>query len=233
MTEAIVKVEEVRAEIKDLVKWFKDNSSLGQKKWMRLAHLLRDVRDNQMWKEWKAGSGKKFSTFDDYVEGEVGISKSKAYYMLDVVDHLKGKMSAKDMEQIGKTACYELARVGKDKPKAFDRVLAKVKKNPDMPIGQIKNIVSAALEGRALDTNDYERVEFLVKEADYLTVVKALTVMQTDDPVERPDGPFGRGVHLVSMSQEILSDEHYKAILRKLEKAGAFNNKHTPFQLED
>ena len=233
MATEIVKVEEVRAEIKDLVKWFKENSSLGQKKWMRLAHLLRDVRDNQMWKEWKAGSGKKFATFDDYVEGEVGISKSKAYYMLDVVDHLKSQMSARDMEQIGKTACYELARVAKDKPKAFDRVLAKVKKNPDMPIGQIKNIVSAALEGRALDAGDYERVEFLVKGADYLVVMKALTVMQTDDPVERPDGPFGRGVHLVSMCQEILSDEHYRAIYKKLDKAGAFDNKNSPFVIED
>jgi hypothetical protein len=221
-------LQSLRQQIRDEAAWFKTTGGEAQKRWMKLAHLLCTARNSSAWKDWKKKDGKCFQTFDDYIETEVGVSKSKGYMMMDVVDHLK--LPAPKLEELGKTRCYELARAAREKPKSFGRVLEKVRKNPEMTVGEVKTLVDAHIAGRSLHTERYARIEFVVKDDDMQTVEEALAVMQAQEPVDIPDSAFGRGVHLISIAQEYLSGEEETKILKELKKSGFFRK--TPFQLE-
>ena len=221
------KPEEIRAQVKEEAEWFRVTGREAQRRWMKLGNLLQVVRDRVLWKDWKA-NGKTFQTFDHYVEEEVGVSKSKVYMMLGVVDHLSKKLSHTRMEELGKTRCYELARLAAERPKQLDRVLQKVENNPNIPVNEVRDIVEAAIENRAYER--FQRLEFAVKEGDVATVIEALAVMQAGEPVENPDSASGRGVHLVNVCREYLSGEEETRVLKELKKNGFF--KKVPFELE-
>lgn len=223
---------DIRKEIHELRDWFKSSSTEGQRKWMRLGKLLTKVRDEGYWKTWRGPRGQSYTLFDDYMEGEVGISKSKGYALLNVVDYLK--LPIAKLEELGKSACYELARVGKEMPKSLPRVIARIDKEAEkgpVSLQRIKTMVAVTLEGSHLPSGRYTSLDFLLAEESAGVVIKALKVMQAEEPLENPAGPAARGVHLKSICEEFLSGEDQKRTLKQLEKAGAFTNSN--FILED
>jgi hypothetical protein len=218
---------ELRTEVKVLRDWFKESSRQGQKKWMRLGKILAEIRDRGCWKDWS------YKTFDDYVESdELGVSKSKAYALLSVVDNLKLPMSR--LEELGKSACYELARLGKEKPKSLKKVMERINRESEkgpVTIQRVRTMVSVALEGSHLGNGHYTNLDFLLPEERAGVVIKALKVIQAIEPLENPSGPAARGVHLISICEEYLSGEEQKKVVKQLEKAGGFSG--TNFQLEE
>lgn len=220
------KPEVVRQRIKETREWIARIGKEAQKRWMRLGSDLQIVRDKVLWKDWRDGKGRKFPTFDDYVQSEVGVSKSKVYYLLSVADNLK--LPPARLEDLGKTKCYELARVAQERPKEFPRILQRIEKDPEMTVNEVRDIVESAIAGRAVE--HYTRLDFAVKEGDVQTIVEALAVMQAQEPVENSDSASGRGVHLVNICREYLTDEEAIEVLKGLKKAGFF--KKVPFELE-
>lgn len=225
---------DIRKEIHELRDWFKSSSAEGQRKWMRMGKLLVKVREEGYWKEWKGPKGERYTLFDDYMELEVGISKSKGYALLSVIDYLK--LPAAKLEELGKSKCYELARLAREKPKSLGHVLERIEKESQkgpISIERVKTMVSVTLEGSHLPNGHYVTLDFLLREGDQFGVVsRALQVLQAEEPVESPTGSAARGVHLVSLCQEFLTEESHKKTEKQLEKAGAFKP-NTNFILED
>jgi hypothetical protein len=223
---------DIRNEIRELRDWFKASNAEGQRKWMKMGKLLVKVRDEAYWKGWKGPRGQSYALFDDYIEGEVGISKSKAYALLSVCDNLRLPISR--LEDLGKSACYELSRVGKEKPKSLQKLMAQIDKESEkgpVSLERIRTMVSTTLEGSHLSNGHYTTLDFLLQEDRASIVIKALTVLQAEEPLENPAGPAARGVHLVSLCEEFLSAEEHKKTAKQLEKAGAFRG--TNMILED
>ena|GEM_PF-4230885 len=221
----------VRAEIHSLREWFKTANTEGQRRWMRLGKLIQRVRDDQLWKGWKS-NGKAYALFDEWLEEETGFSKSKGYALLTVCDYLK--LPAGKLEELGKSACYELARVGKEKPKSLPKILEQIEKESakgPVSLQRIRTMVSVVLEGSHLLSGKYVNVDFLLQEERAGVVFRALKVLQAEEPLASPDGPAARGAHLISLCEEFLAEESHKKTEHQLEKAGAFRN--TPFKLED
>lgn len=232
MTTALVSQKEIRKEVHELRDWFRLQNAEGQRKWMRLGKLLVKIRDEGYWKEWEGPDNRSYTLFDDYMEKEVGVSKSKCYALINVVENLKLPVSK--MEELGKSACYELARVGKEKPKALQRILDRIEKESEkgpVSLQRIRTMVNVVLEGSHLPSGKYINLDFLLAEDRASVVMKALKVIQAEEPVEEPSSPAARGIHLLSICEEYLSGEAQKKTLKKLEKAGAFDN--TPFKLEE
>jgi hypothetical protein len=224
---------DIRKEIHQLRDWFRESSAEGQRKWMRMGKLLVKVRDEGYWKGWKGPRNESYSLFDEYVEKEVGISKSKAYALLSVCDNLKLPMS--QLEELGKSACYELSRLAREKPKSLIRVLERIEKESEkgpVNLQRVRTMVSIALDGSSSLNGSYTTLDFLLREDQVKVVIRALTVLQAEDPLESPSGPAARGVHLVSLCQEFLTEESHKKTEKQLEKAGAFKP-NTNFQLEE
>lgn len=209
-------------EIRD---WFKSTGTEGQRKWMRMGKLLVKIRDEGYWKEDRGPHGERYTLFDDWIEARMQISKSKGYALLAVCDYLK--LPIAKLEELGKSACYELARVGKEMPKSLPKVIARIEKeSKDGPVSlqRIQTMVAVTLEGSHLPSGRYTNLDFLLQEERAGVVIKALKVIQTIEPLENSAGPAARGVHLISICEEYLSGEEQKKVVKQLEKAGAFAN---------
>lgn len=216
---------EIRKEIRELSSWFRTANSEGERRWMRLGRLLVKVREEGYWKGWKDPEGKVFTLFDDYMQAEVGISKSKGYALLSVCDNLK--LPIAKLEELGKSACYELSRIGREKPKSLPKVLSQIEKESakgPVSLARIRTMVAVTLEGAHLTNGRYSTLDFLLPEERAGVVIKALKVLQAEEPLENPAGPAARGIHLISLCEEFLSSEDHKKTAKQLEKAGAFTN---------
>lgn len=222
----------LRKEIQELTGWFRTASAEGERRWMRLGKLLAKVRDEGYWKKWAGPDGKPFTLFDTYVEVETGFSKSKAYALLSVVDNLK--LPVAKLEELGRSTCYELARLGKEKPKSLPKVLSQIEKESEkgpVSLARVRTMVAVTLEGAHLTNGRYTTLDFLLPEERAGVVIKALKVLQAEEPLENPAGPAARGIHLISLCEEFLSSEEHKKVVKQLEKAGGFSG--TNFQLEE
>jgi hypothetical protein len=223
----------LRKEIQELTGWFRSASVEGERRWMRLGKLLARVRDEGLWKKWTGPDGKPFTLFDTYVEVETGVSKSKAYALLSVCDNLKLPISK--LEELGRSTCYELARLGKEKPKSLPKVLSQIEKESEkgpVSLARVRTMVAVTLEGSHLSNGRYVSMDFLLREEQVGTVNRALAVLQAEEPLDSPNGSAARGVHLVSLCQEFLTEEEHKRTEKQLEKAGAFKP-NSNFILED
>ena len=232
MSKEIISPADLRKEVHELRDWFKETGAVGQRKWMRLGKVLARIRDDGCWKEWKAPGGKAYSLFDEYMENEVQISKSKGYALLSVIDNVKLPMAT--LENLGKSACYELSRVGKEKPKTLLRIVERIQKESEkgpVSLARVRTMCSVALDG-AHPNGRYVSIEFLVNEDRAKVVYRALKVLQAEEPVDSPETASARGVHLLSICEEFLTDEHHQKTAKQLEKAGAFKP-NSPFKLEE
>lgn len=220
----------IRKEVIDLSKWLHATRDETEKKFMRLANLVHQVQRRQLFRSWIDPATKKpYRSFDSWLFSEVGQSRASVYRYLGLKDYLKNVPDGV-LEEIGSSRCFELAKVGREKPSLLPRFLKEIKEHPDLPVVSLRNMVANSLAGGSFDSGHYEEICFVVKCEDLPYVHKALAVMQAMDAVENPDTVAGRGVHLVSLAQSFLSGNEESKILKQLEDVGAFSK--TPFKVE-
>lgn len=173
---------------------------------------------------------KNYRTFSEWLASEVHSSRSGAFRFFGVIKYLE-TVPSETLEEIGKSRCFELAKVGREKPSLLPRFLKEIQKHPEIPVVSLHNMVANSLAGGSFDSGRYEEICFVVKSEDVPYVRKALAVMQAMEAVENPDTAAGRGVHLVGICQDYLSGNQENKILKKLEEGGAFSG--TPFRVEE
>ena len=212
----------IRKEILDLAKEVRDLRDKAENKILQLTNLVFTVREKQLFREWiNPKTKKKFKTFDDWLEVDTGQSKATVYRLLRVKDNLK--LSDARLEKIGPSRCYEIERIARDKPSLLPKFIKKIEDNPDIPVYAVKQMVANVLAGGHFDSGEYSRWEFAVKVEDEDDIRNTFAVMQAIEPVQNPDSPSGRGLHLLALCQEYLSGRPQREMLKKLEAAGAFS----------
>lgn len=235
-TTAITKADAnaIRKEIKEIVEELPHIQKQLQQKIVRLSNLVHKVQGGQLFREWiNPETKKQYTAFEDWIRVEVKESKASVYRFIGVKEHLK--LPDKTLELIGRSRCFELVRIAKEKPAMLQRFVKAIEKNPELPHFTLQQMVTNALSGSHFDSGEYERLDFAVKIEDMPDVNKALAVMQAMDPVKNPDMPSGRGVHLVNFCNDYLSKKEPREVLKRLEKAGAFDRKNgnTNFKMEE
>jgi len=226
-----VNSNKIRAEIQELAGWLRKTRDEGESKIVRLAGLVLTVQEKKLYREWKDPATKKFyPSFDSWLRAEIKESRASIYRFMGVKEYLKS-VPIETLETIGSSRCFELAKVGREKPSLLPRFLKEIKEHPDIPVVSLRSMVANSLAGGSFDSGRYEEVCFVVKSEDMAYVKRALVVMQAEEAVESPDTAAGRGVHLVSLCQEYLAGDEAARVLKALEEAGAFKN--TPFTMED
>lgn len=222
----------LRKKIQDLAKELQEMHNKAEGKLVQLSNLVFQVREKQLFREWNNPETKKpFKGFQEWLSVDVKQSRANVYRLLGVREHLK--VSDKTLETIGPSRSYELVRVAREKPKLLKRFIDKIKEDPDIPVYTVQQMVTSALSGSHFDSGEYDRLDFAVKVEDAPIVIKAFAVMQALEPVQNPETPAGRGLHLVSFCQEYLSGRVERDTLKQLEEAGAFKNGNTNFKIEE
>ena len=210
----------VRRQLLKDIEWVKAVSKEGETGWIRMANSAWLIRKNRWWQKWKnPETHKLFHSFNDWMENDCGQARSSIYNLLDIKDNLK--LPAKTLEMLGRSRCYELAKLARHRPKMLPKIVEKIRKNPSIPHVEVKQIVTDALAGRTGDR--HVLVEFSVKREDIADVNKALLVAQAIEPVERPESQGGKGVHFMSILQEYLGLPEVEKVVKELEKSGALD----------
>jgi hypothetical protein len=231
---AVVKVSslKLRKEIQDLANDLQGMEKEAEKKLVRLSNLVHEVQKKQLFREWIDSVTKKpFKSFEDWIKRDVKQSKSSVYRFIGVKEHLK--LPDATIEKIGKSRCFELVRVAKEKPKMLQRIVKEIEKHPDMPVYAVTQMATQVLSDAHFDSGQYERFTFAVKVEEALDVRRAFMVMQTMEPVKNPESDAGKGMHLVNLCNDFLSRPQERKVLKRLEDAGAFKNGNTNFVLEE
>jgi hypothetical protein len=231
---AMVKVSslKLRKEIQDLANDLQSIEKEAESKLVRLSNLVHEVQQKQLFREWIDSKTKKpFKSFEDWIKRDVRQSKSSVYRFIGVKEHLR--LPNATLELIGKSRCFELVKVAKEKPKMLGRIVKEIEKHPDMPVYQVQQMATQVLNDAHFDSGSYERFDFAIRVEDVPDIRKAFAVMQAQEPVKNPEAAAGRGMHLVSLCQDYLSRAPERKVLKRLEEAGAFQNGNTNFKIEE
>lgn len=225
--------QHIRKEIVGLVTELHDMREKADKKLVRLSDLVHKVQKEQLFRNWTNPKTRKlFTSFEDWIREDVRQSKASVYRFIGVKEHLK--LPDSTLEKIGASRCFELVKVAKEKPKMLQRIVKEIDKNPDLPLFTLQQMVTSVLSGGHFDSGQYERIDFAVKVEDSDDVHKAFVVMQSMEPVKNPEAASGRGLHLLNLCQEFLSQKEARAALKRLEDAGAFKvNGNSNFRIEE
>lgn len=217
MTIAISRADAVRAQLLSDLEWFRNVTREGEKNWMRVAKNVALIRDNEWWRHWKSKSSKKsFTSFHDWLQHDAGPTRSTCYHLLDVAGNLKS-LSQKQKESLGKSKCYELARVAREKPKLLASTIAKAEK---VTVDEVKKIVSATLAGHHLEASKFVRMEFLLPPDDAKNIRLALVVAANMEGKPMPmETTVQAGYRLAEICQEFLTGEKQIQVKKLLKKA--------------
>jgi hypothetical protein len=222
----------LRKEIQDLANDLQGIEADAEKKLVKLSNLVHRVQKSQCFREWiNPKTRKPFTSFEDWVRIDVKQSKSSVYRFIGVKEHLK--LSDETIEKIGKSRCFELVRVAKERPKELHKIVREIEKHPDTPVYAVTQMATQVLNDAHFDSGQYEKFSFAVKAEEAQDVRRAFLVMQTMEPVKNPESDSGKGYHLVALCQDFLSRPQERKVLKRLEDAGAFKNGHTSFVMED
>lgn len=228
ISKASLKIREEILSLRDDLQKIKKEANT---KLVQLSNLVHKVQKEQLWKDWINPQTKKaFTSFELWIKVDTGESKASVYRFLGVKEHLD--LPDKTLEMIGTSRSFELVRVAKEQPKLLPKFVKAIEKNPDLPLYTLQNMVTNALASGHYDSGEYERFDYAIKIEDAPDIRKAFAIMQAMEPVDDPDSAAGRGVHLLDLCQDLLSRKDARAILKKLEDAGAFNG-NTKFKLEE
>jgi len=231
-TLAKVDADKIRSEIQAIAGELERTRQEAETKIVRLANLVYEVQRHQLFRQWNDSStGKPFTTFDTWIKAEVKQSKVQVYRLIGVREHLK-EIPDETLEKLGNSKCFELVRVAKSKPSFVPRLLKELEKRPDMLLYELQQRVTSMLSDDRYDSKEYVRLEFSVRAEDVPFIEKALAVENSIEPVNHPDSVTGRGILLVALAQEFISDETHQRRLKILEEAGAFG-KGSPFRIEE
>lgn len=218
--------EQLRSQLREDIKWLRESETTREWREMRIGFAIVQIRDEGYWRKWKAGDGDKFKSFTQWLDEDCNVGKrSKIYSLMDVATNLKN-VSVEDMVKLGKTKCYELARVGRHKPSALPKVIEYInraeRREEPLSVDDVKQVCANALSGQHLGSQSFKTIEFLVPADAALTVRKALAVMDAQEPVQDPKSSVGMGMLLVKIVTDYLSGKVETQVLKELEKAGAF-----------
>jgi hypothetical protein len=223
--------DELRALLREDTAWARANQREREWRDLRIAWSILRIRDKMCWREWQsAETKKKFETFTQWLAEECQIGgRSKVYDLMGVVENLK--LPPEKLLEFGKTKCYELVKVAKNRPKQLAKMVSYLEKNPELPVDEVKQSVANVLSGQAMGSRKFVRVELLVAQDAIPTFRKGIAVMQAISPVSEPQSAIGQGLLLSKVCQEYLSGKVETKVLKELEAAGAFET--TRFQLEE
>jgi hypothetical protein len=218
---------ELRRRVREDSAWIQKSESEREWREIRLAHTVKEIRDEGYWKEWKREDGDKFKSFNDWLETECTIGKrTKVYELIGIVERLPG-ISMQRMMSMGKTACASIARVGRHKPSQVAKVIEHVEealaRGEPLSAEEVKQVAENVIAGQNPGSQRYMHMEFMVPMDQEHIVRKALAVMDLQHPVEDPESPLGMGLSLVKIAAEYLSGNLETRILKDLEKAGKFD----------
>lgn len=220
--------KEIEQDVADL----KASDAVRDKKIVHLANNVFLVRENKLWKSRISKKTRKtYASFGNWLGAEVLESRSSVYRFLSARKYLTS-VPNETLEKIGNSKCFELARLGREKPELLPRFLKEVVKRPEIQVVSLHNMVENSIAGGKFDSGQYESIQFTVKVEDLDVIHKALAVIQAQEAVDNPSTASGRGVHLVSICQEFLSGDDERKILANLKEAGAFD-KLGDFKIED
>ena len=223
--------EKLRELLLEDAKWSRENDREREWRDLRMAWSTLQIRDNAWWRQWVSKeTKKKFVTFTQWVEEECQFGgRSKVYSLMDIVENLK--LPPEKLMEFGKTKCYELARVARNKPKALARTITYLQNNPELSVDEVKQSVANVLAGQAMGSRKFVSIELTVPQDEVVYIRKALAVMQAITPAKEPETAVGMGLLAARICQEYLSGKVETKVLKELEAAGAFET--TRFKLED
>jgi hypothetical protein len=212
MTPALARTpDQVRADLHEEMRWFSAAAKEAEKRWVKVAYTVREIRDGQYWREWG------FETFDQWLAEDCASCRRTIYSLLTVVDRL-GALPPAEMEKIGRSKLYELARVAKDKPDDLPALLAQVQAEPEMSVEAVKDAVARSLYGLHHGNGKLVRLEFVVPEEDEETVQQALLVARVLSGIA-DDSPAANGLLLACIASDFLSGAEQSEILSEIEEA--------------
>jgi hypothetical protein len=224
-------VTQIFKEITEDVSWLNSHQGQRDKKIVHLANNIFLVQKHMLYKQKiNPQTNKPYRSFTSWLSKEVNESRASVYRFLSAREYLQS-IPNETLEKIGNMKCFELAKIGRDKPKLLPRFIREIEKHPEMQVVSLKSMVDNVIAGGKFDSGEYESMNFVVKVEDVQYVQKALAVLQAMEAVKNPESASGRGVHLVSLCQEFLSGGKESKILKALEEAGAFDN--SPFKIEE
>ena len=220
--------ERIRRNVEEQLKADRDTEG-------RMMAIGRDamlVRDRKMWLLFRSRKTRKpFHSFHHWLSEDcMGLGRSTVYDAILASQYLV-PLPAKTLEELGKSKCYELARVKRDMPSEFKPLMKAVMARPELSVRDVQTMVTSALAGQSYNSGGWERMEIALRAADMAVVRQALIVAGVEHPVKQPDTPFAVGAQLKAICEEYLSGEEQRSIWKKLDKAGAFTG--SRFKLEE
>lgn len=210
MTDLARTPDQVRADLHEEIRWFSAAAKEAEKRWVKIAYTVREIRDGQYWRAWE------FSNFDQWLAADCGTCRRTIYSLLTVVDRMD--LPVLEMERIGRSKLYELARVAKDKPKDLPALLARVQADPDLTVEQIKIEVAVLLSGTHQGSRKWVAYTVIVPEDESQVVEQAFLVARVMSGIAE-DTPAANGALLVALAQEFLEGSEQIEILEQIEEA--------------
>jgi hypothetical protein len=186
--------------------------------WMRITNVIFRIQEKGYWRQYRSAAGKPYPSFDAWIDAECTIKHTAVFSLLRIQRALNGKIDSGTMEKLGKSKCYELAKVAESKPKELRPLVDRILTN-GMTYEETKRAVSNVVEGYHYDFGGFKTFEFRVPVTDAEVVEDAILVCQALEPQQNPDAESARGIHLVSICQEFLLDPNNSGVLKQFRQA--------------
>jgi hypothetical protein len=229
------KASRLREEFIGLVAEHQQAMLSAERRMMRMGQLAQQIQDGRLWLFWTSkATGRPYRSFDEFLkDAGLGKDRSIVYDAITAAKQLKD-LRPSTLEKLGKSKCYELARVRREAPRHFRPVLRTLLEKPELTVKQTKDIAATAIANPNSNEGTKERwvnMEFLLRDSDAQVVKQALAVCQTLNTLADPDSDYTLGRHLKLICENYLTDEDARRTWKQLDKAGAFTG--SSFRLED
>ncbi|MCI0626024.1 MAG: hypothetical protein L0387_31010 [Acidobacteria bacterium] len=210
----------------------------AERRMMRMGELALKIQQRKWWLLLKRKDGKPYHSFDQLIQELKldGMSYRSVYNAMDAAKQLSD-MRPSTLETLGKSKCYELARVKREAPRQFRPVLRALLEKPEMSVREVKNIAATAIaspnpnpNGNGGPKERWVNMEFILRDSDAQVVKQALAVAQAMDPERHAESEYTLGRHLRRICDEFLLGGEQQQVWRNLDQAGAFSG--AAFKLE-
>lgn len=209
---------QIRNEIRSLTEWLESAKRDVETNLVRLANLAFIVRERRLWSEWQDGkTGAAFTSFDQWVRDDLGVSRAHVYRLLSVREHLS--LPAETMQSLGAQRVYDLARLGRDRPQKVKQVIEQFEASPEMTAAEFRELVQANLTDHKAEKWVWKTI--CMRESDAHFFDDALAVENAVEPVQQPDTSAGMGTLVIGICEEYLAGEEQKVALEEIQKAKA------------
>ena len=192
----------VLTKIDEILAWEQAKESERDTRFVELGRYLCEVRAGQYWRL------ENLKSFDEFLERRFPESRSKAYYLMSIHEHLPPQ-ARKDLKEIGWTRGRELAKLARAEGQRFDCALW-VHKARSLPRQAFAREVEKELTGR--ETEPHEIIYFKVYRSQIPVIEQALETAALMLGTDRSRGyclemicaDFLAGVNLDNGNPEVL-----------------------------